>query len=222
MHRPLTTMLGTILMVFMLPVDAATLSLDCPSTMDQREEQTRIRKLAKGVAKRSSKGVLEVTANGNVLRFIDKPPYDEPEGTGYHFCDRKDGYILILAHVDDVITGKLIHEASGTVTPGGQSVIFSANNRAYFTSEQPNGLDGNVWNIYRTNGSRIWTGFSFITKEADPNAISAFLAMPKWDANGTLVAQASYLTQPETTWKVKLMNISGKWDWLPKRVCPKQ
>jgi len=222
MHRPLITMLGAILVMCMFTVDAATLSLDCPLSMDEREEQTRIRKRATAIAERTSKHMLQVTVNGNVLRFIDKPPYDEPEGSRYRFCDRKDGHILILAHVDDVITGKLIHEASGAMTPGGESVIFSADKRSYFTSEQPNGLDGNVWNLYRTDGSRIWTGFSFIARKTDPDAISAFLAKPKWDANGMLVAQASCLARPDTTWKVKLMNTAGNWNWSPKRTCPKK
>lgn len=224
MPRSIVKILAAVLAAQQLPVCAETLSLDCSAPISDREEQKHIQQFAKGVVARKSKRELQVSVNGNIIRFIDKPPYDEPEGTHYRFCDRKDGFILIAVDNGDLFSGNLINEATGQVTAGGERVVFSADKRAYFTSEQPDGLDGNVWSIYRIDGRRSWSGFSFIPRNGNPDYKSADLFNLKWQTNGELSAEANCAGQIDMNmkWKVKLVKIDGKWDWSPKRKCPEE
>lgn len=222
MSHTFSKILAGVLVTYTIPAVAGTLSLDCPIPVNEREEKKKIQQMAKGVVERKSPRELQVTVNGKVLRFVDKPPYDEPDGTYYRFCDRKDGFILLMFAEDDLFTGKLINEANGQVTPGGERAVFSADRRAYFTSEQPNGLDGNVWNIYAIDGRRSWSGFNYIPLNGNRGYKTAELSNPKWESNGEFSAEAYCVLRTETKWKVKLVKIAGAWDWRPKRKCPEE
>ena len=93
---------------------------------EPRVEAKRIAGRAQGVVRRESKHVLSVRTVGGVLRFTDKPPHDEPlSGTHYHFCDRRDGFILLQVEDESDFTGVLIDEATGRKTEGGEQVLFS-------------------------------------------------------------------------------------------------
>ena len=123
--------------------------------MCKGDEKARGATRGKGVVSRHSRHELRVLVNGKTLTFIDKAPYGEDmDGSRVEFCDRQDGYILLQVFEDMESTGKLIDEASGAVTPGGEEVILSPDRRAYFASEQPDGLDGMVWKIYAINGKQ--------------------------------------------------------------------
>ena len=187
----------------------------------QGEEKARIAKVGQSVVSRPSRHELRVLVNGKTLKFIDKAPYGEDmDGTRYEFCDRQDGYILLQFFDDMVFTGKLIDEASGAVTPGGEDVILSPDRRAYFASEQPDGLDGNVWKIYAINGKQSWSGYSFITEPGNADMAMAYLSAPAWDDKGRFSATAQ-CANSRKTWKTTLTKNAGAWDWSPIVKCKK-
>lgn len=200
---------------------AATLQLTCPDSGDAGKEARRIKEIAAGVVKRHATHELHVQAGGKTLKFIDQPPYDEPlDGTRYAFCDRQDGFIL-LTHVDgSLFTGKLINEATGNVTQGGERVTFSPDRRAYFASEQPDGLDGSVWSIHAVNGRESWSGFSFIPHPTKRGYMAASLTDERWEPGGQFSAQAECFYGNGIKWRVKLVNDGGQWGWRPARKCP--
>jgi len=199
---------------------STSLQLNCEGEDGPVPEAARIKALAPGIVMRTGKHQLTVKVTGKTLKFADKPPYDELGGVMYSFCDRKDGFIL-LKHINgDRFGGKLINEADGAALPGGGSVTFSPDKRAYFGKVQPDGLDGEEWSIYAVDGRRSWTGFSFIPNPKKQGYMSATLTDERWEANGTFTAQATCIPADKITWRVKLVNNAGKWDWRPTRRCP--
>ena len=200
---------------------AASLALSCGEGGNAGPEAKRIKATAAGVVKRQSKHVLRVDAAGKSLTFADKPPFDEPlAGERYEFCERKEGFIL-LAHANgDEFTGKLVNEATGKVTPGGDSVLFSADRRAYFATSQDNGRDGATWSIYALDGRRCWTGGDYLPHPVKPEYKAAELSAQRWEANGEFSAQAQCIESKLAPWRVRLVKSGGAWDWQPKRKCP--
>lgn len=202
-------------------VQAESLALNCGESGTAGLEAKRIKAVAGGVVKRQSKHVLQVEAGGKTLKFADKPPYDEPlDGQRYEFCERKDGFILLAHDNGDELTGKLVNEATGKVTAGGDSVLFSADRRAYFATSQDNGKDGATWNIYALDGRRSWTGGDYLLHPTKPDYIAAQLSDQRWEASGEFSAQAQCIEGKVAPWRVKLVKSAGGWDWQPRRKCP--
>jgi hypothetical protein len=192
--------------------------LSCNSSL---KEQALIRSRAPEVASRKGKHELKIVTAKGILTFTDKPPHDEPlSGVHHYFCDRKEGFILLRVEDESLFTGKLINEQTGVVTDAGQDVLFSADRRAYFATEQPDGLDGETWNIYAIDGRRSWSGYSFIPKSNEPLRLSAYLENAKWLPNGEFSATASCGPDSGKKWTVKLVKDKGYWDWKPKKNCP--
>lgn len=207
---------------FSLPAwaDATSLQLGCSDPRAKGVEAGLIHKLANRVVVRKSLHQLQVEAAGKILRFKDEPPYDEPlDGVHYYFCDRKEGFILLFTQDSSLFTGTLINEKTGQVTPGGESVLFSPDRRAYMIAEQPDGLDGQAWKIFAVDGRLSWEGFSFIRNERKSSYMDAELSKPQWTANGEFTATALCITNSDQTWNVTLKKIANKWDWYPKRKC---
>lgn len=206
------------------PTLASNLSLSCDRVSNGRREPDLIRKLAPDVAARTSPHVLQIRTETKTLTFADKPPYDEPlAGLRYYFCDRKDGFVLVKVENDlddNVFTGVLIHKETGKTTRAGLDVIFSSDKRAYFATEQPDGMDGSVWRIYSVDGKLSWSGYSFIPEANNDGVLYAFLGNQKWTATGEFTAEAFCLHDTNVRWAVKLTKINGKWDWHPKKKCP--
>ena len=201
--------------------DNKPLTLSCPDPRDKGQEAKLIRKLASDIVKRTSRHQLDIQVAGTVKKLVDKPPHDEPlAGLHYYFCDRKEGFILLYKEDESDFGGTLINEQTGTLTPGGQTVMFSPDRRAYFATVQPDGLDGEEWSIYAVDGKQSWSGYSFIPNPKKPDYAYAYLDKPAWTATGEFTASASCATKQETTWPVKLVKKDGKWDWAPKKTCP--
>ncbi len=200
----------------------AGLVLDCNNPDTPAKESALIGKLADGKVTRKSLHLLLVQAGGRTIRLADEPPYDEElAGTHYRFCDRKDGFILVLKEQDVDFTGTLINEATGAVTDGGQQVILSADRRAYFATTQPDGLDGEEWRIHFANGNVSWSGYSFIPDEVHAGYASAYLSKPQWQPKGTFTALAMCAEALDRQWLVTLTKLAdGSWDWRPKGKCP--
>ena len=186
---------------------------------DPAVEAKHIAASAQGVVRREDKHVLSVRTAQGVLRLTDKPPHDQPlNGVHYHFCDRRDGFILILVEDEADFNGMLIDEASGRKTEAGPEVLFSNDRRAYFAETAPDGLDGQVWTIRAVDGTTSWSGYSFIEKSKGVSDTS--LDTPAWTDRGEFTAMAQCLTDDKQRWKVKLTKVGGQWQWLPRRTCP--
>lgn len=200
---------------------AEALKLECADPRGKGVEAKLIKSLAAGVVERRGKHELRIKTAKGLRKLVDKPPHDEPvSGLHYHFCDRKEGFVLLWVENEATFTGQLVNEATGQVTPAGETVLFSPDKRAYWASEQPDGLDGQVWKIHAANGVLSWSGYNFLTEKGNSGKMYAHLANPAWAANGQFIAQAQCLNKLERTWKVRLARISGEWDWRPKKACP--
>jgi hypothetical protein len=187
---------------------------------DPAVEAKHIAASAQGVVRRDSKHVLSVRTAQGVLRFTDKPPHDEPlSGVHYHFCDRRDGYTLVLVEDEADFNGVLIDETTGKTTDAGPEVLFSNDRRAYFAETVPDGLDGEVWTIRAIDGTVSWKGYSFI--ETQKGFSDILLDAPAWTDKGEFTAMARCASDGKLRWKVKLTKAGGQWQWLPKRTCPK-
>jgi len=182
------------------------------------DEAKRIAGRAQGVVWREGKRVLSVRTAQGVLRFKDKPPYDEPMGgTVHHFCDRGDGYTLVTVEEEGGITGVLVEEASGRKTQAGAEVLLSNDRRAYFAASGEDGLDGMIWRIHAIDGTTSWSGYNIVDLHKGDTTLDA----PAWTEKGEFTAMAQCVTNEKLRWKVKLTKVNGKWQWLPKRTCPR-
>jgi hypothetical protein len=187
---------------------------------DPAVEAQHIAASAQGVVRRDSRHVLSVRTAQGVLRLTDKPPHDQPlNGVHYHFCDRRDGYTLVLVEDGADFNGVLIDEASGKTTEAGPEVLFSNDRRAYFAETAPDGLDGQVWTIRAADGTKSWSGYSFI--EHAKGYFDILLDTPAWTDTGEFTAMARCVSDEQLRWKVKLTKAGGRWQWLPQRTCPK-
>jgi hypothetical protein len=180
--------------------------LSCNDSNRKFNETTRIRSLAEDVVVRKSKNVLKVNVSGKVLIFRDESEDKPFGGSRYAFCDRRNGLILLHEHDDGGVSGKLINEATGIITPGGIDVMVSKDGRAYFASDQVDGMDGQYWTIYWMDGRKAWQGKS----------VAGALSEPRWLENGEFSATAHCLEDYEKSWTVKLIKRNnGKLDWSP-------
>ena len=187
---------------------------------DAAVEAKRIAATAQGVVRREGEHVLSVRTAQGVQRFTDKPPHDEPlNGVHYRFCDRRDGFVLVIVADEADFNGVLIDEASGSKTEAGPEVLFSHDRRAYFAETVPDGLDGQVWTIRAADGTKSWSGYSFI--ENPKGYYDILLDAPAWTDTGEFTAMAQCVSDDKLRWKVKLTKVGGQWQWLPKRTCPK-
>lgn len=205
------------------------LIMDCGK--NYRNENISILNQAPFGAKRISKHHLKVNWARGSVDFIDKPPYDEAlDGTAYSYCGYNStiGMHLIHKSAFSDFTGVLVDNATGKVMPAGQYVSFSKNKKKYFSTIQPDGLDGEEWYIYTRDGKLIWKGLSGISQKHPKYEWEFFvveLSNPRWnsvcelEATGICASERDKVNKKETTVTLKL--IGKKWEWLPKVSCPK-
>ncbi len=194
---------------------AETQNFDC---LTNRDNEAAVIKAAGNAIVRKGKHELLISAGGKSIHIKDKPPYDvDDAGISYSYCGRQNGYFMIFKNDqgETNFSGLLINENTGAVTPGGQTVLFSPDLRAYLATEQPDGLDGEVWKVYASDGRLSWSGFSFIP-DAEEGSSYAALAHPAWTEKGVLTAEATCEGKTNGSWNVALKKINGKWDWSPK------
>ena len=127
------------------------------------EERARFQQAPHG-AKRVSEHQLEVRWAAGTRVFKDKPPYEPLDGVSWAYC----GYSPVLKlHLirkadQDLFTGVLLDDRTGSLLPGGEAVLFSPDQHFYLAYEQPDGLDGECLKLYKRNGIMQWKGYDFI------------------------------------------------------------
>ncbi|MBI5586316.1 MAG: hypothetical protein HY892_21100 [Deltaproteobacteria bacterium] len=204
------------------------LTMDCREAF-QNEDAAVLRQAPFG-AKRIMKHRLRVSWAGGSRDFIDKPPYDaELDGTSYSYCGYKRTLGLHLIHksMDGVFTGVLLDNNTGQTRAAGQYVSFSNDQKKYFASVQPDGLDGEKWYVYGKSGTLIWKGLSGISGRHPQYQYEYFVAElvnPRWNSAGEL--EANYVCSDDRNSptkqrnKVTLKLVGKKWAWLPRVFCP--
>jgi hypothetical protein len=142
-------------------------------------------------------------------------------GDSYEFCDRQGGYILVRLRRDDLFSGVLVREVDGAVIPAGLDAHFSPDEQAYFSDEQPDGLEGTLWKIFHKSGRLFWSGRSYIPSPNDPHQKVIELQLPKWTSKGEFTATANCVSSMDEQWEVKLIRRKGSsdWHWTPTRRC---
>jgi len=191
-------------------------------------------KYAPSGAKRLSRHVLQVNWKNGKALFEDPMPYDDELGHGFAYC----GYsakakVHLIQQGGDMsyFSGVLINEETGEQSAAGQHVLLSPGLKFYFASSQPDGLDGQEWEVYSINGISMWKGYSFIENPSNKGNIYAELSWPFWNAQGKLEssyqclsASNDYLVHkiplPGRT-KVILEEVDGAYAWAPEAKCAK-
>lgn len=206
-------------LVSALPIHAsaqtpASLSYKCDralgDTPEGRAFEQKLMNQTHGLASRPSEHVLQLHVAGKTLSFRDQPG-DGLDNIAYFFCASHDGYTLIQWNDSNWFTGQLIDERTGNILPGGSSVLFSPDRRAYFAEHQEDGMEGQVWTIYWADGRRAWQDDNYFPLDAHrhPDAYVQ-LEDPAWTANGELTAKSSGAAPGPLA---KLIKVNGKWSW---------
>jgi len=170
-------------------------------------------------AKRLGKHQLEVGWTGGQRIFKDRPPYDEPlDGVAWVYC----GYsptlrVHLIGKADrGLFTGVLLDDASGSLLPGGEAVLFSPHQQLYLSYEQPDGQDGETLKLYKRGGVMLWKGCDCILSPDGKSVIvdAENMRNMRWDDQNR--PQATLHLKGGRTSTVTLMRDSkGQLDWLP-------
>lgn len=147
-----------------LSAQAEDLRLTCEEYAGDAPAEARIIATTHGVVSRHGLHELRIRAAGRLIRLRDRPPYDESslDGTHYRYCGLRAGFHVI--HVDDeaLFGGVLVNTRNGRLLPGGETVLMASDYSRYLAMVQPNGLDGQVWQVYQGNGKLLWSGYDFV------------------------------------------------------------
>lgn len=128
--------LATALSVLLSSISPAadTTAFRCPSFDGDYQMETEFLRHAPSRARRIDKRQIEVAWQGGKRVFRDKPPYDEAlSGVGCAYCGYDPTLRLLL------FTGILLDDRTGSLFPGGHSVLFSPDQRYYLTFEMEDG-----------------------------------------------------------------------------------
>jgi hypothetical protein len=199
------------------------LTMDCRDNF--RNEDALIFSQAPLGATRITKHHLQVNWTGGSIDFIDEPPYDEPlDGISYYYCGYNSTIDMHLIHkqISGVFTGVLMDNATGKVMPAGEYISFSIDKKKYFSTVQPDGLDGQEWYVYSRNGNLIWRGLSGISEIHPKYKYEYFVAElhnPSWNTAGELEATCVCSTGNEKETIVTLKLVRKNWAWLPNVSC---
>jgi hypothetical protein len=201
---------------------AQTQTYECEDNNPSRE--IALIKESGNTVKRKGKHEISITTSTKTLSIKDKPPYDvDYGGVFYTYCGHENGYYMLFKRDqgEGNFSGILVNDKTGAILPGGKSILFSPDMNSYLTSEQPDGLDGEVLKVYTIDGHLTWNGYSFIERESH-EYMYATLSLLDWNDKNVLTAWATCAGQVDGGWKVKLLNTDGHWDWSPKRhpSCP--
>ena len=228
MKKLFTLILFQSLLFQFCSVRADDLEMDCSTT--DREVPSML-KYAPSGAKRLNPYTLQVNWKNGKALFVDPVPFDA-EGATWSYCGYSaNAKLHLIQHNDGDFSGELLNDQTGNILQAGQHVLISPNLRNYFASSQPDGLDGEEWEVYSIDGISVWKGYSFIEDPSNKGHIYAELSWPFWNAQGKLEssyqcfsASNDYLVNktplPDRT-KVTLKEINGAYAWTPEAKCAK-
>ena len=178
-------------------------------------------------------GHIKIDWQGGSTNLMDDPNDDHPlVGTYYEYCDYYPEVKLhhITMAVDDVFTGILLSDETGKVLDAGQVVLFDSTYSRYFTSRQPNGLDGEEWLLYSIDGKQLWQGYSGVSAIDEKTGVTYFetiLFAPWFDMQGDLNARGACFqdywsnnAEHNARHLRHLLKITdGDQSWSPRLIC---
>lgn len=219
MLRIMVAIVPLILTSAIVNAQGNSLVLDC-----SRQEAAAMQQAPMG-ARRSSRSILRVNWSNGSREFADSKNHDgNLLGTGFRYCgyNAVTQFHLIGKVEDEVFSGFLLDERNGRMLPAGMFVAFSLDRSSYFASTQSNGMDGEEWYVYTTDGHRDWMGSSNIVS-MDPlvgvEMITGSLSSPHWSESGELQAMQQCFTGDRAKTLVTLKKSGSRYAWVPDIAC---
>jgi len=177
-------------------------------------EAARLRQAPHG-ASRLRKHILQVHWQSGAHQFKDVAPYmqGDMDGLYWTYCgyDSEAGVHVIQKNGSDLLTGLLVDEKTGSILPGGFSVVFSPDSRQYITYEQEEGAELHNVKLYTRAGKLLWSGHNGLLS-ADGQTVTAEFLRIYWDASGKLLAEFKEDGGRKQTLTLA-MNAKGEWSW---------
>jgi hypothetical protein len=180
---------------------------------DDRESESL--KNAPAGVKRTDVHTLQITWLHGTSMFKDEPSDYELDGVEWEYCDYDPRLRLYFLKKRDegLFTGVLLNEVTGKVLEAGEHVVISPDGARFFASQQPDGMDGKRWFIFKMDGTIEWQGDSDMDRRYDPS----------WTSQGQLQAKYNCTlggVPRDAPWKrVSLKKTDGKWNWSPPIKC---
>lgn len=207
-------------------VSTAVLAKDAQPVLScetAKVEQASLRQAPQG-AHRVDKHVLVVMTKKGPQRFIDKPPHDEGEIGGLHwrYCgfNAQAQAHLIERQDESSYSGDLLLNESGKLLHAGHTVLFSPNGNEFLAIEQEDGVDGENWAVYDTNGTAKWKGYAgTIAKEGGIDTVVSTFDRPRWTKQGELAARFACASSKAHGVVTLARSPSGDWNWRGHGKC---
>ena len=183
------------------------------------EEIARLRQAPRG-AKRVGKRQLVVNWTAGKRTFKNDPHTEELGDVWWAYCGFSSELSLHLiwhATSNQIFTGVMLDEKTGSLLPAGEAVLFSPDHRFYLAYEQPDGQDGETLKLYKRSGEMIWKGFDFIATADNKSVIvpAENMRNMRWDSRNR--PEATLHLDGGRTMTVTLMRDEhGKLEWLPR------
>ena len=168
--------------------------------------------------RRVHKDTLVVRWQGGVKTMADSGIVEGPFGdVGFRYCGfSPTGFHLLLKQGRDVYGGVLIDHRTGKVLPAGHEVLFSPRRDSYFAVVQVNGMDGQEWRLYSTQGSGLWEGTSNVVLRG---AVVGVLEDPHFTEVGELRVTMKCFGANHSS-LLTLKRSTTAWRWDPGDTCP--
>jgi hypothetical protein len=190
----------------------------CSAARESPKEEQALLSRAPHGARRITKRLIEVGWAGGKRIFTDEPPYDESlAGVRWVYCGYDPKLKLHLLYKDDetVGTGVLLDDATGSLLPGGQEVLFSPDQRYYLAYEMEDGDTTEILTLYRRSGGTLWTGHNGFTKPETGEILAEFKDL-HWTSQNTVQALAVPADGTKPVTVTLAPGLNGKWEWLPR------
>ncbi|MFZ6780849.1 hypothetical protein ACO0LD_28785 [Undibacterium sp. Ji83W] len=161
-----------------------------------RDAESKLIQQHPAQARRPSEHVLEVKYANGAKRFIDKPPHESLGGTHWFYCGYNAAQNLhLIGHtVDSLFSGVILRHSDGLTFRAGHTILMSPEGKKFLAIEQPDGLDGEEWAVYKLYGKKLWQGYAGILStpvKNDPVMVIAQFVNPAWRDDNVLEADLS-------------------------------
>jgi hypothetical protein len=110
-----------------------------------------------------------------------------------------------------------VDDRTGSLLPGGESVLFSPDRQYYLAWEQPDGQDGETLKLCRRDGKILWKGYGGILSDDGTMVVvgSENMGNMRWDSRNRPQATA-HLRGGRTQTVTLTETRDGKREWRPR------
>ena len=187
----------------------------CMAAYENPKVESEILRFAPHGKKRIGKHRLEVAWEGGKRVFADEPPYEDLDGVVWIYCGYSPALklYLLFERKESHFSGALLDDATGSLLPGGQDVLFSPGNRFYLAYEMEDGDVTEILKLYRRTGQLLWAGHNGLVAE-DGSLLADFKNL-RWDAQDTVHAVAVPYGAGKPFEITLAVRDKGEWRWFP-------